>query len=47
MGVAPDRARGAVRLSVGAATTSEEIDAFLQALAKTAGRLRQLTAMVV
>ena len=47
MGVAPDRARGAVRLSVGAATTSEEIDAFLQALAKTAGRLRQLTAMAV
>ena len=47
MGVAPDRARGAVRLSVGAATTTEEIDTFLQALAKTAGRLRQLTAMAV
>ena len=47
MGVAPDSARGAVRLSVGAATKAEEIDAFLQALAKTAGRLRQLTAMAV
>jgi cysteine desulfurase len=47
MGVAPEVARGAVRVSVGAANTPAEIDAFLTALAKTAQRLRQLTAMAV
>lgn len=47
MGVAPEVARGAVRVSVGAANTPAEIDAFLAALAKTAQRLRQLTAMAV
>ncbi|NBR29011.1 MAG: cysteine desulfurase [Betaproteobacteria bacterium] len=47
MGVAPEVARGAVRVSVGAANTMAEIDAFLVALAKTAQRLRQLTAMAV
>ena len=47
MGVAPELARGAVRVSVGAANTPAEIDAFLNALAKTAQRLRQLTAMAV
>jgi len=47
MGVAPEVARGAVRVSVGAANTPAEIDAFLNALAKTAQRLRQLTAMAV
>jgi len=47
MGVASEVARGAVRVSVGAANTMAEIDAFLVALAKTAQRLRQLTAMAV
>jgi len=47
MGVAPEVARGAVRVSVGAANTPAEIDAFLNALTKTAQRLRQLTAMAV
>ena len=40
-------ARGAVRVSVGAANTPAEIDAFLAALSATAQRLRQLTAMAV
>ena len=47
MGVAPERARGAVRVSLGAANTAAEIDAFLAALGATARRLRQLTAMTV
>lgn len=47
MGVAPEVARGAVRVSVGAANTPAEIDAFLAALSATARRLRQLTAMAV
>ena len=47
MGVAPEVARGAVRISVGAANTPAEIDLFLTALTKTAQRLRQLTAMAV
>lgn len=47
MGIAPEVARGAVRVSVGAANTPAEIDAFLAALSATAQRLRQLTAMAV
>jgi cysteine desulfurase len=47
MGIAPEVARGAVRVSVGAANTPAEIDAFLSALSTTAQRLRQLTAMAV
>ena len=47
MDIAPEVARGAVRVSVGAANTPAEIDAFLTALSATAQRLRQLTAMAV
>jgi len=47
MGVAPEMARGAVRVSVGAANTLAEIDSFMHALSATAQRLRQLTAMAV
>ena len=47
MGVAPEAARGAVRVSVGAANTPAEIDVFLTALSATAHRLRKLTAMAV
>ena len=47
MGIAPEVARGAVRVSVGAANTPAEIDAFLATLSATAQRLRQLTAMAV
>ncbi len=47
MGVAPEVARGAVRVSVGAATAPAEIDAFVSALTATAQRLRQLTAIAV
>lgn len=47
MGVAPDVARGAVRVSLGAANTAAQIDAFVNALASTARRLRQLAAIAV
>ena len=47
MGVAPEIARGAVRVSVGAANTAIEIEAFLGALAATVTRLKQLTAIAV
>ena len=46
MGVEPERARGAVRFSLGAANTAAEIDDFLAALASVVARLRGLTAMV-
>jgi cysteine desulfurase len=47
MGVVPELARGAVRVSLGAGNTSAQIESFLSALAATAARLRQLTAMAV
>ena len=47
MGVAPEVARGAIRVSIGAANTAAEIEAFLLALSATAQRLRKLTAMAV
>ncbi len=47
MGVAPEVARGAIRVSVGTANTPAEIEAFLLALSATAQRLRKLTAMAV
>src|SRR5262245_25458282 len=46
MGVEPDRARGAVRFSLGAGNTAAEIDEFLKALGAVVARLRGLTAMV-
>jgi cysteine desulfurase len=47
MGVEPQLARGAVRLSVGAGNTVAEVDGFLQALGATLGRLRRLAAVAV
>jgi len=45
MGVAPDIARGAVRVSLGHATTEKEIEDFLNTLRATAVSLHELTAM--
>jgi len=47
MGVTPDMARGAVRASLGASNTEEQIDGFLSTLQATVSRLQQLTAMAV
>ena len=47
MGVAPENARGAVRVSLGAANTEAEIEQFINALQATVGRLQGLTAMAV
>jgi len=47
MGVEPDLARGAVRFSLGAANTAEQVDGFLTALAAVVQRLRRLTAVAV
>lgn len=46
MGVAPEIARGAVRVSVGISNTEAEIDQFIDALQVTVGRLQGLTAVV-
>jgi cysteine desulfurase len=45
MGVAPELARGAVRISLGRATTEQEARDFLLALAETAFQLRRLAAL--
>lgn len=45
MGVAPEFARGAIRVSLGARNNEDEIDGFLGALRETVGRLRRLTAI--
>ncbi len=47
MGVPPAVARGAVRFSLGAGNTTEQVDGFLTALAVVAQRLRQMTAVAV
>ena len=47
MGVAPEIARGAVRVSLGAGNTEADIDEFINALRVTVGRLQGLTAMAV
>lgn len=47
MGVAPELARGAVRVSFGAQNTAHEVGDFLQALGATVSRLRRLTAIAV
>ena len=47
MGVAPDVARGAVRVSLGGANSETEIDEFINALRVTVGRLQGLTALAV
>ncbi len=46
MGVAPEIARGAVRVSLGASNTDTEIEQFIKALQVTVGRLQGLTAVV-
>lgn len=45
MGVEPEIARGAVRVSLGPDNSAAEIDSFLNALQVTVGRLQGLTAM--
>ncbi len=47
MGVPPELARGAVRVSFGAQNTGHEVGDFLQALGATVSRLRRLTAIAV
>ncbi len=47
MGVAPEIARGAVRFSLGAANTAQEVDEFLKALKQIIARFKNLTAMAV
>lgn len=47
MGVAPAVARGAVRFSLGAVNTAEQVDGFLTALAAVAQRLRRMAAVAV
>lgn len=47
MGVAPDLARGAVRVSLCAANTAEQIESFLITLQLTVSKLQRLTAIAV
>ncbi|HSE01672.1 MAG TPA: cysteine desulfurase family protein [Burkholderiales bacterium] len=47
MGVDPELARGAVRFSLGAGNTIEQVEGFLRALKAVVTRLRSLTAMAV
>ena len=47
MGVAPEVARGAVRLSLGAGNTMGEVEGFLDTLAATVARLQRMTAVAV
>ncbi|MDZ4097819.1 MAG: cysteine desulfurase family protein [Methylophilaceae bacterium] len=47
MGIERDLAKGAIRVSLGASNTSEQIDAFLNVLGSEITRLRQLTAIAV
>ena len=46
MGVDPELAVGAVRFSLGAGNTPDQVDEFLQALKSVVNRLRSMTAMV-
>ena len=47
MGVAPETARGAVRVSLGAGNSENDIDEFINALRLTVGRLQGMTALAV
>ena len=47
MGVAPELARGAVRISLGAANTLEQIEGFLITLQKTSEKMQRLAAIAV
>ena len=47
MGVEADLARGAVRVSLGAANTQAQVDEFLSALSAVVNRLRRMAAVAV
>lgn len=47
MGVAPDLARGALRISLGAANTAEQMEDFLITLQSTVSKLQRMTAIAV
>lgn len=47
MGVAPELARGAVRISLGGGNTAQQVQDFLKTLQATVSKLQQLTAMAV
>ncbi len=47
MGVAPEVARGAVRVSLGGSNTDVDIEQFIKSLQVTVGRLQGLTAVAV
>ena len=47
MGVSPDLARGAVRVSFGVHNTARQVEDFVQALSTVLNRLRRLTAIAV
>lgn len=47
MGVAPEVARGAVRVSLGAGNSETDVDGFINALRLTVGRLQGMTALAV
>ena len=47
MGVAPELARGAVRISLGAANTAEQVEDFTLTLRETVSKLRRLTAIAI
>ena len=47
MGISPDLARGAIRVSFGTNNTTEQLNAFLTVLQSEVERLRQLTAVAV
>ena len=47
MGIAPEQARGAVRVSLGAGNTEKEVKDFLNALQTTVSNLQRLTAIAV
>jgi cysteine desulfurase len=47
MGVEPDLAKGAIRVSLGTGNSTEQIDSLLAALGGEINRLRQLTAVAV
>jgi len=45
MGVEPDVARGAVRVSLGRNTTADEVERFVATLGRVVGELKNLAAM--
>ena len=47
MGVTPECARAAVRVSLGSGNTGQDVDGFLEAIAQIVDHLRNLTAMAV